>query len=205
MKSGVYTITNIINNKIYVGSCISNTNQRLSNHKNELKRGIHNNKYLQRSFNKYGIDNFKFEILEYHDKEYCISMEQYWINMLNVCNKKLGYNICPKAGNCRGKVCSEETKKKIGDKAKIRCKGEGNPRYGTVWSKETRGKIENSTRNKAVLKLDKQGNIIQEYKSLSDAGKDNNIYPDHIIKVCKNKPHHITAGGFKWKYKNEEV
>ena len=62
-QSGVYVITNLINKKIYIGSSID-IKVRWSNHKSELKRGVHNNKYLQNAWNKYGEENFKFEILE---------------------------------------------------------------------------------------------------------------------------------------------
>ena len=44
-QSGVYVITNLTNKKIYIGSSID-IKVRWSNHKSELKRGVHNNKYL---------------------------------------------------------------------------------------------------------------------------------------------------------------
>lgn len=201
--SGVYIISNIKNNKKYIGSCTSSIKQRLNNHKNELKKGKHRNTYLQRSFNKYGIENFTFEILEEHDPEFCISMEQYWMNMLNVTNRKFGYNIAPVAGNSFGQKRTKQQRENISNSLKGKRKGILNPRYGTKWSEETRLKIANSSKNKAVLKLDLNNNIIAEYKSLSEAGKLNNLYSDHIGKVCNNKPNHLTAGGYKWKFKNE--
>ncbi len=202
MKSGVYTITNLVNGKIYVGSCSSNITQRLCNHRNELKRGIHKNSYLQRSYNKYGKDNFVYEVLEYHLPEYCVSMEQYWTNSLGVLNRSLGYNIAPVAGSSLGQKRTKEQCENISKSVKGKRKGSLNPNFGKTWSNETREKIANSTRNKGVLKLDINNNILAEYKSLSEAGRLNNLYSDHIGKVCNNKPNHLTAGGFKWKFKN---
>ena len=60
---GIYKIENIINNIIYIGSSI-NVEKRFERHKYDLKRNKHHNIYLQRSYNKYGIENFKFEIIE---------------------------------------------------------------------------------------------------------------------------------------------
>jgi group I intron endonuclease len=66
---------------------------------------------LQRAVNKYGIENFTFEILEEYPKEFVVSMEQWWINMLDVCNRERGYNKKPVAGSSLGYKFTEEQKK----------------------------------------------------------------------------------------------
>ena len=200
--SGIYTITNIVNNKIYCGSCTTSIFQRFGNHKRELRKGTHTNLHLQNAWNKYGEEAFSFDILEEHSPELCLGMEQYWMNLLDVCNRNKGYNIAPVAGNSYGQKRTLEQRKNISKATTGKRKGKLNPRYGTTWSKETRYKIENSTRNKAVIKLDLDNNIIEEYKSLSEAGKMNNLCSGHIGKVCNNKPNHLSSGGFKWKFKN---
>lgn len=48
VKSGIYKITNVVNNKIYIGSAC-NIMQRFSNHKSSLRKGKHHSIYLQRS------------------------------------------------------------------------------------------------------------------------------------------------------------
>lgn len=58
----VYKITNIINNKSYIG-VDSYFPKRLKQHKSNLDKNIHKNKYLQNSYNKYGFENFTFELL----------------------------------------------------------------------------------------------------------------------------------------------
>lgn len=60
MKSGVYIILNIINNKYYIGSS-KNVYIRLREHKSNLKGNKHENQRLQNAVNKYGINNFEFE------------------------------------------------------------------------------------------------------------------------------------------------
>jgi len=62
-KSGVYIIKNIVSNSAYIGES-TNLYRRLNEHITNLLNNSHCNTHLQNSFNKYGIINFKFEILE---------------------------------------------------------------------------------------------------------------------------------------------
>ena len=61
--SGIYKIVNIKNGKFYVGSS-KNIKRRFSIHKSALKNKRHHSIYLQRSYNKHGVNVFKFEILK---------------------------------------------------------------------------------------------------------------------------------------------
>lgn len=198
--SGVYTITNLINGKIYVGSCSKSFKQRWSAHRNDLKNNKHRNTYLQRAYNKYGEENFKFEILEECESKYSISTEQYWINMLNVCDRKYGYNLAPVAGSSLGQKRTKQQCLNISNSLKGKRVGKLNSRYGIKWSDETRLKIENSSRNKKVLQLDFNNNILNEYKSISEAQKALNVSKGLIGKVCNGI--YKTAYGYKWKFKN---
>lgn len=110
----IYKITNNLNHKFYIGSTV-NLRSRLADH---LINKTGSNIHLQRAIEKYGIINFKFEILEFIDtslsetimelKQLILNREQYWINL-----KPLSYNILPTAGNNLGFKHSEETKTKI--------------------------------------------------------------------------------------------
>lgn len=62
--SGIYKIINNINNKVYIGSS-DQLYKRFQSHKSGLINNKHDNPHLQNSFNKYGINNFSFEIIEY--------------------------------------------------------------------------------------------------------------------------------------------
>ena len=59
---GIYSITNIINNKKYIGQSVD-IKSRLRNHKWELRHNRHFNDHLQKSFNKYGEICFIFDIV----------------------------------------------------------------------------------------------------------------------------------------------
>ena len=78
-RCGVYQIRNRVNGKVYIGSSI-NLKGRLKDHLGYLKRNKHDNPKLQHSFNKYGIDNFVFEIIEFCEREDRFNVEQYWID-----------------------------------------------------------------------------------------------------------------------------
>lgn len=149
MKSGIYAIRNLTNQKVYVGSAINYEN-RWKKHKNSLLNGKHHSRHLQSSWDKYGKDNFIFEILEIVlEKELLIEAEQKWIDHYKSFDKKFGYNISPTAGSClgvkhskemrervsraaKGRKLSDEAKKNI-SKAKM---GEKNPMFNYKYTEE---------------------------------------------------------------------
>jgi hypothetical protein len=60
----IYKITNIINGKSYIGKTkYINPNKRFREHLREYKKDRCKDRPLYRAFNKYGVDNFSFEIL----------------------------------------------------------------------------------------------------------------------------------------------
>lgn len=62
-KQGIYCIEHIDSGKKYIGSSM-NILRRFIRHRGELKRDKHHCVYLQRAVNKYGIESFKFYIVE---------------------------------------------------------------------------------------------------------------------------------------------
>jgi group I intron endonuclease len=112
--SGIYKIENTDTGKIYVGSSV-NIHRRWNEHKRDLKKNEHGNKYLQNSWNKYGGGSFKFTVLEtVSDTTKLIEREQYFIDTLKSHDKKIGFNIFKTAGSPLGRKHSQETKDKIG-------------------------------------------------------------------------------------------
>lgn len=80
-KSGIYKICVLPTNKFYIGSAHI-FKRRFLVHKNNLKKNKHGNTILQNAWNKYGEENFVFEIIEYCDKKNCLIREQYYIDTL---------------------------------------------------------------------------------------------------------------------------
>lgn len=109
-KSGIYQIRNLVNNKIYIGSAEEFYRRKNYEHFYSLKRNKHVNRKLQRAYNKYGEQNFIFEIIEFvEDESKLLEHEQYWMDRFNVV--KNGYNIEPIAGRVtpqsRAVICLE--------------------------------------------------------------------------------------------------
>lgn len=157
----IYKITNLINNKFYIGQDIKDN-----------PKYFDSGKIIIKAIKKYGKENFKKEILEVcTDEKHMDEREIFWIKELNATNGKIGYNICEGGKTYRsmkgennpmfGKHLSEETKEKIKEKRKlqkmseeqkeqlrIKWSGEENP--GKNKSLETIEKISKSRKGKCI-------------------------------------------------------
>lgn len=85
--SGIYKITNVVNDKYYVGSS-KDIYKRLEQHIRNLRLSKHCNQKLQHAWNKYSEQRFIFEIIEECEIQKLYEREQYYLD-LNV----NGYNI----------------------------------------------------------------------------------------------------------------
>ena len=109
--SGIYKITNLVNNKIYIG-CASNIRTRKNGHLYDLRKGIHKNNYLQKAWNKYGELNFKFEVVELCDTDLLHEKEHFWVDYYSCLDREIGYNLKPTDPD-GSSMHSEETKEKL--------------------------------------------------------------------------------------------
>lgn len=228
MKSGIYKITNLLNDKFYIGSTC-NFKDRKSKHKNRKSNTI-----ISRAIQKYGWDNFKFEIIEYCDVDKLIERESYYFELLQPFKENNGYNILRnpikngwvdakhteeskmKMSESRKGIipwnkgkkgvqeCSDETRKLYSEQRK----GEKNSFYGKKHSKETIKHLKEIAKqrdmshcNKKVVQLDKiTGEIIKIWDSISDAADQvlGNKKNSRISAVCRGRAK--SAGGFRWLY-----
>ena len=109
MGCGIYKITNTKNNKIYIGSSVD-IKKRKEKHFWMLQKGIHDNKFLQSSYDRDGKENFIFDIIEMCDKKDLVEKENYYILENKTNDMKFGYNLC---------LVSDSRKNKLLDKTKI--------------------------------------------------------------------------------------
>lgn len=91
-KCGIYCIENTIDHKKYIGLS-RDIQRRWLEHCSELKRGVHDNIYLQRAWDKYGEAVFEFCILEECREEELSEREKYYISSLNSLSHDHGYNL----------------------------------------------------------------------------------------------------------------
>jgi len=141
----LYKILNKNTGKAYIGQTINEPRVRFSYHRQRLKKGTHDNEYLQRSFNKHGIDSFMFyTILKTDDLESLNLYEEQFIKILRATDRNFGYNIRPGGANTR---LSEETKRKIGlasigrKQSEAQKKATSERSKGNTWGGLTKGKI----------------------------------------------------------------
>jgi len=99
--SGIYTIRHIISGKLYIGSS-ANIPSRWNTHLWFLNTNSHSNKHLQRSWTKYGSNEFEFKILLYCAVNDLVYFEQRAIDILNTTDQRRGYNIRLFAANNQG-------------------------------------------------------------------------------------------------------
>lgn len=93
------------------------------------------------------------------------------------------------------KHLSEDIKRKISEGMRGKFVGEKNPMYGKS------GK--DSPTAKSVEQYDLDGNLIRVWGSARQAAKELGIPNQNISSCCSYKDKRITAGGFKWRYKDE--
>jgi group I intron endonuclease len=137
MRCGIYKITNKVNGKCIIGSSV-NMESRLACHKSILKDNKHYNTYLQHSWNKYGEDNFIFEIINLCDKENLLEFEDYFIAAFDSGNRDGGYNLKGATRPARFRKLppiTEETRKKMSLSQTGRKHSEETKKKMTLWKR----------------------------------------------------------------------
>lgn len=92
MAHYLYKITNTINNKLYIGHT-SDPKRRKAQH--FFKKVTSTKSIIRQAIDKYGVENFTFNIICIGSKEYIIDLEVKAISLYRTTEKKFGYNIKP--------------------------------------------------------------------------------------------------------------
>ena len=137
MKNVIYKIRNVINDKFYVGSTVD-SRKRFWAHRKALRLGNHDCIHLQRAWDKYGEDCFKFEVIEQlNSKEELYPAEQKWLD--EHFGKDYCYNVAAHADSPM-RNASPEIRAKLAEKTKAWLEREGHPRQGINLTPEERSK-----------------------------------------------------------------
>lgn len=171
------------------------------------KNGEYSQRYFAHAILKYGWDNFDHEIIASNlTKEEANNFEKILIDKLNTRNHQYGYNI-REGGSCGG--LSEETRKKLSEFNKGKTVSEearlkmSESHKGKILSDKARKALEKSHEGRKITQYSLCGEFIKIWKSVSEAGRHLNIDVSSIAKCCKG--HYRNAGGFIWKYFEDEL
>lgn len=181
--SGIYRIE--INNKFYIGSS-KNLNARLKEHERDLRKNIHNNKYLQRAFNKY--KKCTFTILELCKVEDLVEKEYFWFQKQGIYNildpkKRTGNKQCKKVYqyDLNGKLLAtfpstgEAARQTNSTQTAISncCSRDQNLKYhnGYLWSYKKETVSRKTKVAKKVFIYNLNGNFLRSFYSVEEASK----------------------------------
>lgn len=183
-KSGVYKITNTINNKYYIGST-KNFSSRYRTHKYALNKGTNGCRILQQAVTKYGIENFIFSIVKV-----CENYKKEESKILN--DNFPPYNMVLEAGEKRKLAAS--TRKKMSDNMKKRFK-----ERPEIWYGKRKSYIKyNPVYNHVVIKKD---DFIKEFDGVNQCAEYLKVTPAAIYlafnRPTKCKGHSIIISSIK--------
>lgn len=107
----IYKITNIQNNKVYIGQTIRPIEQRFHRHLNDALNNIIDT-HFARAIKKYGKDNFIIEQIDTAEtQEELNKKEQYWIKYYNSVEE--GYNETDAIYKCGGNTYQSKTEEEM--------------------------------------------------------------------------------------------
>ncbi len=170
--TGIYRILNSINGKLYIGSAVS-INSRFTSHRQLLKSNKHFNIHLQTSWNKYGEENFQFDIVEVTTLDLLQEREEFYIKFFNSNDRTVGYNNRLNCATNLGIKHSDETKKKLSIS-----------HLGHKRSKEAQIKISNS-QHKKVCQIDLDGKHVKTFDSMKQVEEMTGIKRQLISMCCR--------------------
>lgn len=210
----IYKITNLLNNKIYIGETIRNLNIRWNEHKHESITPGHGYSYhLHNAMRKYGIDNFIIEIIDNCPDEKRFIIESQYIKIYDSANPKKGYNTVVEGDGCT--LISTDAILEawnegltITDTAKIlgvhRTTVSNRLSANGITEEEIKKRFGESVRRRCsrpVLQYDLDGNFIKRWPSATSCKEKG--YEQGEISACCHQKIKI-AYGYLWKYEDDE-
>lgn len=180
---GIYEIVNKTNGKKYIGQSV-NIKKRWNRHRTELNNNEHCNSHLQNAWNKYGEENFVFNILSECVENQLNELEQMYIKEHKSYDPIFGYNHT--FGGDSGKRTPEaienirrsQTGKKLSNEHKDKISKGG---IGLKRSEETKNKIRISKKGENLSDI-----TIQKHIDIM-LGANNPMFGKHHSENTRNK------------------
>jgi group I intron endonuclease len=183
----IYKITNIVTNKCYIGETAQDDAQK--RWKQHIKK-IKNNEgcpALRDAIKKYGIDNFKFELIIICFDEDRYKYEREYIKKFNS-QVPNGYNILPggEVGKSRlgMKHTPEAIQKMVNSVRKFR---EANPNYYETYREKHQASIKHINRSECIRSSEKFKNASKKRKIEGNTDEWNNKISKSVKEYFENK------------------
>lgn len=196
----IYKYENILNHKVYIGQTI-NEEKRIQAHRNAV---IEKNPHFHAAIQKYGFENFNYEVLfriqcELLDyiKIVLDEMEMYYINKFNSTDPTCGYNITSGGGGTIGYKLSEEHKKRLSDVMKSKHIHLSKEQIIALQEKRKEVKF---IKGKAINRYDLQGNFKESYMSMMDAARKFKCNAKSLSRAMTRKHNTGIFKGYLWKF-----
>lgn len=151
----VYAIANMDSGVAYVGSTMqASYKKRWEHHRWALRSRKHGNRYLQRAWDKYGAEVFRFVVLEHvtGSSADVLAREKQHLDSLRMISGVYNLALEPRRGPWYGKHLSEEHRARIGEGSKGKIISEahkaaiGKAHLGMTHSKQSLAKIVRASR-----------------------------------------------------------
>lgn len=190
---------------------------RWQSHRNTYKNknSEQYNKVLYKAFRQYGIENFKFEVIELCNPENLNEREIYWIDFYD--SFKNGYNATP-GGNepiktnktelyrlwDEGYTVSEITEILGLNHNTVSKHLQGYKNYSQLLSAQRGGiKASKQIQRKQIIRYSLDGKEIDRWNSCKEIYRELGINNQAVMKNIKGQ--YRQAGGYRWAYEGEEL
>lgn len=194
----VYLVTNLLDNKRYVGQTRQKLEDRWDGHLKSAR--YHSQQYVHRAIRKHGVESFEVGIIEECEESVLDERERHWIGVLNThvtngegYNETLGGQGVP---GLRHTVANVDRNRRH---HLHKTQGEETCRL-----KSESMKASPKVRRRRVVQSDTDGNVVAEHASCCEAeralGKKGAA--TLVSRCCRGKV--MTAYGFRWRYVDDD-
>lgn len=185
--SGIYKITNTINDKVYIGKTVT-FQKRYNAYKGAFKKEDETkiNPYFLNSIKKHNPENFTFEVVETCSIEMLAERELHWMVVFRSTEADFGYNL--RMDSSTGMITHPSTSKKISERIKKEFENGTRSREAvSQWATDLWKDQDKKDRMRKNVSLSKASYFIQRTKTGECVAVWNNIN-----QIIEKNP------GYKW-------
>jgi group I intron endonuclease len=192
----IYKITNLINNKSYIGQTRYTFEKR---YRKTWSKSRTLNRLVKRGVNKYGVENFKIDIivdLPEFNFDLLNQLEKHYIQLHNTM-VPFGYNL--ESGGNEQKTASKETREKISQSGIGRTPWNKGKQIGPMSDYSIKNSAD--AHKKSVIGTNLETGEVKFYPSAVDTKLDR-FNPTAVGQCARSPFSHKSHYGWKWEYQD---